>query len=210
MHEITDEGLLLIISGPSGSGKGTVTKKLMPDDDFALSISMTTRPPRPEEVDGVDYIFCSKDEFEKTRDSGGLLEHATFSGHFYGTPVSYVQQKIAQGKTVVLEIEVVGALQVKEKYNDATLVFLMPPTFGELRQRLLTRGTEDEDEIDRRNRRAKDEMQELPKYDYLVINDDIDKALEDIRLIVNAEKMKPARSSCKIEYFYGNNGKNGT
>ena len=201
-----NDGLLLIISGPSGSGKGTVTKKLVPCDGFALSVSLTTRKMRPGEVDGQDYIFCSEEEFFRARDEGELLEHATFSGHFYGTPISYVKQKIAAGKTVVLEIEVVGALQVKEKYAEAVLVFLMPPTFGELRSRLMGRGTEDENEIERRIRRAHDEMLELSKYDYLVINDDIDRALADIHTIVAAEKSKPHRSKCKIEHFYGNNG----
>jgi guanylate kinase len=203
-----NEGLLLIISGPSGSGKGTVVKKLIPSDDFALSISMTTRAPRVGEVDGVDYIFCTESEFAEIREGNGFLEHATFSGNFYGTPVSYVKEQIAGGKTVVLEIEVVGALQVKEKYPDAVLIFLMPPTFDELRSRLLERGTESDDEIERRTRRARDEMEELQKYDYLVINDDIDEALDDIRKIVRAEKLKPWRSSCRIQHFYGNNETN--
>jgi guanylate kinase len=198
-----EEGLLLIISGPSGSGKGTVVKQLIPSDDFALSISMTTRQPREGEADGIDYIFCSEEEFHKIRDNDGFLEHATFSGNFYGTPVSYVKEQIAAGKTVVLEIEVVGALQVKEKYPEAILIFLMPPTFDDLRSRLLARGTESDDEIERRIRRAKDEMEELLKYDYLVINDDIGVALNEIRMIVHAEKLKPHRCRCKIQHFYG-------
>ena len=200
------EGMLLIISGPSGSGKGTVCKNLLPSEGFALSISMTTRTQRPGETHGVDYIFCDKEEFRAVRDADGLLEHATFSGNYYGTPVSYVNDQIRQGYTVVLEIDVVGALQVKEKYPEAILVFLMPPTFLELRHRLEMRGTEDEQEIDRRFRRAWDEVAELPKYDYLVINDAIDHAVDEINLIVAAEKLKPQRSNEKISHFHDNIG----
>ena len=199
-----EEGMLLIISGPSGSGKGSITKKLQPENGFAVSMSMTTRAPRPGEVDGRDYIFASVDEFKTLRDSGGFLEHAAFSGNFYGTPLSYVTQKIGEGRTVVLEIDVAGALQVKKIYPDAVLIFLMPPTFGELRARLEARGTEDEAEIDRRFRRAWEEVAVLPKYDYLVINDAIDRALEEINLIVAAEKLKPRRSADKIGHFHDN------
>ena len=200
---LTEKGLLLIISGPSGSGKGTVTKQLI-CGNFALSVSMTTRQPRSGEAHGVDYIFCTEEEFAQVRDADGFLEHATFSGHFYGTPRYYVDEQIAKGKTVVLEIEVVGALQVKEKYPEAVLIFLIPPSFDDLRHRLRGRGTECEDEIERRIRRAKEELDEVPKYDYLVINDNIEKAIENVRSIVRAEKCKPARQGSKIEQFLDN------
>ena len=196
--------MLLIISGPSGSGKGTVTKSLLPSEGFALSISMTTREKRPGETHGVDYIFCDEEEFRAVRDADGLLEHVTFSGNYYGTPVSYVNDQIRRGHTVVMEIDVVGALQVKAKYPEAVLIFLMPPTFSELRHRLEMRGTEDEYEIDRRFRRAWDEVAELPKYDYLVINDSVEHAVEEIKLIVAAEKLKPRRSNDKISHFHDN------
>ena len=198
------EGMLLIISGPSGSGKGTVTKKLSPDRSYALSVSMTTRNKRPGEIDGVDYIFCSKQEFRDVRDCGGFLEHAAFSNNYYGTPISYVNKMIAKGLIVVMEIDVVGALQVKSKYPEAILVFLMPPTFTELSCRLANRGTEDAQEINSRLRRAWDELRELEKYDYLVINNDIDNAVKEIDLIVDAERLRPKRSSEKIDHFMNN------
>lgn len=196
------DGLLLIISGPSGSGKGTITKKLLPKDGFSLSISMTTREQRKGEVNGIDYVFCSEEEFIKTKDEGGLLEHATFCGHYYGTPISYVENMMQRGSTVVLEIDVVGALQVKEKYKEAILLFLMPPTFAELKKRLIERGREDINEIERRFKHALEEVKMLEKYDYLVINDDIESAAREIKLIVNAEHLKPKRSFSKIKHFY--------
>jgi len=170
---------------------------------------MTTRAPRPGETQGIDYIFCTKDEFRAIRDADGLLEHAMYGSDYYGTPVSYVNDQISRGHNVVLEINVVGALQVKEIYPKAVLIFLMPPTFLDLRQRLEQRGTENEDEIERRYRRAWDEVAELPKYDYLVINDTIENAVDEINLIVAAEKLKPQRSNEKISHFHDNTG-NGT
>ncbi|MCL2573348.1 MAG: guanylate kinase [Defluviitaleaceae bacterium] len=201
---LLQDGILLIISGPSGSGKGTVCKNLQPTEGFALSISMTTRTQRPGEVHGIDYIFCDKDQFRAVRDADGLLEHAMYGNNYYGTPVSYVNDQMRNGHTVVLEINVVGALQVKEKYPEAILIFLMPPTFSDLRHRLELRGTEDEAEIDRRFRRAWDEVAELPKYDYLVINDSVENAVNEIKLIVASEKLKPHRSNEKISHFHDN------
>lgn len=201
--ELTNDGLLIIISGPSGSGKGTITKNLRNKEGYALSISMTTREQRKGEVNGEDYIFCNEDEFIKTRDSGGFLEHATFCGNYYGTPISYVRGKMEQMQTVVLEIDVVGALQVKEKFPTAPLIFLMPPTLEELRKRLISRGREDLDEIRRRLNHALKEIDMMDKYDYLIINEDIETACKEIGLIVAAERLRPIRSKGRIEGFFG-------
>ena len=196
-----NEGLLLIISGPSGSGKDTLIDKLRADNKYAISISMTTREQRGNEVDGVDYIFCDEEEFKRVRDEGGLLEHATFVGHYYGTPASYVYGKMNEGKTVLLEIDVVGALQVQEKFPEAILIFIIPPTFEELRSRLISRGREGIDEINRRTKRALEEVDMLYKYNYLVINDDLEHAVKEINLIVDAENLKPKRSKKKVDDF---------
>ena len=197
------KGVLIIISGPSGSGKGTVVKALPNNKDYALSISVTTRTPREGERDEVDYFFRTQEAFERMRDNDELLEHASFVGNFYGTPRFYVEQKINEGKTVVLEIEVNGALQVKEKYPDSVLIFLMPPSLNELKNRLIGRGTEDMDTIERRFKRAQDEITLIDQYDYLVVNDEVQNAVDKINLIVTAEQMKPKRSLHIINTFKG-------
>lgn len=188
------EGILMIVSGPSGSGKGTVVKEVVKEDNYALSISVTTRRPRPGENEGEHYFFKTKDEFKKLIEEDKLLEWARFCDNYYGTPLHYVQQQMKEGKNVILEIEVDGALQVKGKYPDAVLIFLMPPTIEELRQRLDRRGTESPEIIERRIRRAETELDLLSKYDYVVINDDINEAKEDILKIVDAEKMSVKRN----------------
>ncbi|MBR1737917.1 MAG: guanylate kinase, partial [Firmicutes bacterium] len=189
-----NKGLLLIVSGPSGAGKGTVVSELVKDTDFALSISATTRKPREGEKDGIHYFFKSEDEFKKMAENGDLLEHACFCGNYYGTPKSYVEKKLEEGKNVILEIEVQGALQVKEKFNDALLIFLAPPNIGELEKRLRNRGTETEEKIQARLARAREEFALTDKYDYIVINEVVDKAAEDIKLITDAEKMRASRN----------------
>jgi len=195
--------MLVIISGPSGSGKGTVVKRLDPDRGYALSVSMTTRDPRPGEQNGRDYFFVPEDEFIATRDANGLLEHAVFVGNLYGTPRKYVEDEISRGKIVVLEIEVEGALQIREKFPDAVLIFLMPPDIGELGRRLFNRRTEDKMTIEQRLNRAKNEIKYISRYDYVVLNDEVDWAVERINTIVSAEFLKPHRNPGLIEDFKG-------
>ncbi len=188
------KGILLIISGPSGSGKGTIVERLVKDNGYSVSVSATTRSPRPNEKHGVHYFFSTTEDFEKMIENGELLEHARFCDNYYGTPKKYVEEQLESGKNVILEIEVQGALQVKEKYGDAVLIFTMPPTLAELRRRLENRGTEDRATIDKRIKRAKEELEFLPRYDYLVINDTVEQAVRDIDCIVNAERMKCSRN----------------
>ena len=196
-------GMLVIISGPSGSGKGTVVKKLSPENNFALSVSMTTRKPRAGEVDGVDYFFCTPEEFVKIRDEDGLLEHAQFCGNYYGTPRFYVERQIKENKFVVLEIDVNGALQVKEKFDNCVLIFLVPPTMEELKNRLINRNTETMDTIEDRLYRAREEVKLINKYDYLIINEDVDRAVEQINMIVQTENLRPKRNTDTIKKLNG-------
>ncbi|MDR2939387.1 MAG: guanylate kinase [Clostridiales bacterium] len=193
-------GMLIIISGPSGSGKGTVVNNLKDADiEYALSISLTTRKKRPGEVNGVDYFFCTESEFKSKRDQNELLEHAVFCNNLYGTPRAYVEEQIELGKAVILEIEVNGALQVKEKFSEAVLVFLIPPTFEELANRLTTRNTESRETIKDRLRRARDEIRLIDKYDYLVLNDEVGLAVDRINCIVKSEFLKPCRNKVLID-----------
>jgi len=192
-------GLLVVISGPSGAGKGTVVKAL--PESYALSISMTTRSPRPGETHGKEYFFATKDEFAKMQAEDGFLESAEYVGNFYGTPRKYVEEQIAAGKIVLLEIEVVGALQVKEKLPEAVLVFIVPPTLAELERRLVGRQTEDAAVVESRLRKAVEELGLVSTYDYLVVNDNIPDAVEKIKTIVLAEQLKPSRSKAVVDGF---------
>ena len=196
------KGMLVIISGPSGSGKGTVVKRLDAALNYALSISLTTRPPREDEVDGRDYFFCTTEEFTAKRDAGELLEHASFCGNFYGTPRTYVEEQIDNGKAVVLEIDVNGALQVRDKFPEAVLIFLIPPTMQELERRLISRNTEDKETVEDRMRRAHEEIQLIEKYNYLVINDEVEDAVYGINTIINAESLRPFRNAAISELFF--------
>ncbi|WP_042350434.1 guanylate kinase [Bacillus massiliigorillae] len=183
-----DKGLLIVLSGPSGVGKGTVRKELFKQEDLAFqySISMTTRKPREGEVDGVDYFFKSRDEFEELIKQGKLLEYAEFVGNYYGTPVDYVRQTIADGKDVFLEIEVQGARQIREKFPEALFIFLAPPSLSELESRIIGRGTESEDVIANRLKTAKEEIEMMDLYDYVVENDTVESACDKIKAIVVA------------------------
>ncbi|AMO84628.1 guanylate kinase [Solibacillus kalamii] len=188
-------GLLIVLSGPSGVGKGTVRKELFsqPDTNYEYSISMTTRNPREGEEDGVDYFFRTREEFESLIEQGGLLEHAEFVGNYYGTPLAYVHETLEAGRDVFLEIEVQGAAQIREKAPDALFIFLAPPSITELEQRLVGRGTETEDVIARRIATAREEVEMMSLYDYVVENDQVQNACDKINAIIVAEHCRRER-----------------
>ncbi len=187
-------GMLLIISGPSGTGKGTLVKRLMENDpSIAFSCSVTTRGPRPGEIDGVHYRFVSDAEYDRMLAEDAFLEHATVHGHRYGTPRDQVDRNLAQGKNVLLDIDPQGAIAVMEKSQDYVSIFILPPSFSALRVRLHTRNTDDPVEIERRLRNARKEVLNIGKYQYAVINDDFELAVSQLRCIVNAEKQRTIR-----------------
>ena len=192
---MTKKGLLLVVSGPSGVGKGTICKEYLGKyDDCALSVSATTRSPRDGEVDGVSYFFLSHDEFRKKIDEGGFLEHAVFCDNYYGTPKDAVMEKLEEGKNVILEIEVQGALQVRSHYPEAVFVFVIPPSVEILEERLRGRGTETEEVIKQRLERAKAEFKYIDKYNYILVNDTVSEAVCRLHSIVEAEKCVMARN----------------
>ncbi len=185
---MSEQGLLVIFSGPSGSGKGTVLRSLLSGrGDITVSISATTRAPRPGERDGVDYFFRTQEDFERMIREEQLLEYARYSGNYYGTPASFIRSQRDQGRHVLLEIEVQGALQVMERCPDAVSVFLVPPSMQELEDRLRGRGTETEDAIRRRLEAAHREISQMGRYQYVVVNDQVEKAAEDLSSILRAE-----------------------
>ena len=190
------QGLLIVISGPSGVGKGTVRKALFerPDHNLDFSVSMTTRAPRAGEVDGSDYYFVSKEEFQNQINKGNFIEHAEFVGNYYGTPKDKVEEKLKTGHEVVLEIEVQGAMQVKEKMPDAVFIFIAPPSYKALETRLTTRGTEDQEVIKQRLAKAHRELKMANYYDYIVINDTVENAADKILAIIRAEHAKCERT----------------
>lgn len=180
-----NKGILMVVSGFSGSGKGTLMKKLLEHyDNYALSISMTTRKPREGERDGIEYFFVDKDTFEKKINDNMLIEHACYCENYYGTPREYVEQQLEAGKDVILEIEIQGALKIKEQYPDCLLLFVTPPNAQELRRRLVGRGTETMDVIEKRLARAVEESEGIEAYDYIVINDDLEECVAKIHSIV--------------------------
>ena len=192
---MTERGLLIVLSGPSGVGKGTVRQAIFEsgDNDFDYSISMTTRKKRIGEVEGVDYYFREREEFEQLIASGEMLEYAEYVGNYYGTPLSYVQKTLDQGKDVFLEIEVQGAQQVKEKVPDGVFIFLTPPDLAELRSRITGRGTDAPDIIDERMRIAREEIEMMALYDYAVVNDEVPLAVKRIKEIIASEHFRVER-----------------
>jgi len=190
------KGLILVISGPAGSGKGTVNAYLRKLDDFAFSVSRTTRDPRPGEVDGRDYHFLTNEEFDKYLEENDFLEHAEYCGNKYGTPAGFADTMIESGKNIILEIDVEGAMQVKEKRPDAILIMILPPSFNVQETRLRGRGTEKEDIIKKRLEIARVELSKIGHYDYIVFNPDNNSqaAANDILSIVRAEKCSRKRN----------------
>lgn len=188
---MTNKGLLIVVSGFSGAGKGTALKRLLEKyDNCALSISATTRDPRPGEKDGRDYFFKTVDEFELMIEKNQLIEHAKYVNNYYGTPKNYVDMQLELGNNVILEIEIQGALEVKAKFPDTVLMFMVPPSAQVLKSRLIKRGTEDMATINARLARAVEESQGVENYDYIVVNDNLEKCVDDINSIIVSEHCK--------------------
>ncbi len=191
---MTNKGILIVVSGFSGAGKGTVMRKLMENyDNYALSVSMTTRAPRNGECHGVEYFFATKEEFEKKIAEDKLIEYARYCDNYYGTPREYVEEQLAAGKDVILEIEIQGALKVKEKFPDCLLLFITPPNAAELERRLVGRGTETPEVIAKRLARASEESEGIEAYDYIVVNDDLEVCVKQLHNIVMNAHYAPDR-----------------
>lgn len=188
------DGILIVMSGFSGAGKGTLLKRLLNDyEDFAFSVSMTTRAAREGEVDGKDYFFVSKEKFEEAIENDGFYEHASYCGNYYGTPKAYVDEQLKNGKNVILDIEVQGAKQIKDKFPDTLMVFVTPPSISTLKERLIGRGTESPEVIEKRINRAREEINWIDNYEYIVINDDLDKAVKEMHDIIMAQRFERKR-----------------
>ena len=196
------EGILIVVSGFSGAGKGTIMKALLERyDNYALSISATTRNPRPGEEEGKAYFFKTTEEFEKMIAKDDLIEYAMYVGNYYGTPKAYVEEQLRAGKDVILEIEIQGALKVKEKFPNALLLFVTPPSAEELRKRLEGRGTETQEVIDGRMKRAIEEAEYMDQYDYLVVNDELDVCVEEMHHLIQGEHERCFRNQTFIEHM---------
>ncbi|KRM79690.1 gmk protein [Lapidilactobacillus dextrinicus DSM 20335] len=199
--------MLIVLSGPSGVGKGTVRQAMVNKygQQFKYSISMTTRKPRPGEVDGVDYYFVSKAEFEEEIANGGMLEYAQYVDNYYGTPLKYVNQTLESGQDVLLEIEVNGAMQVRSKVSDGVFIFLAPPDLHELQDRIVKRGTDDTATIKKRMLQARQEINLMTNYDYVVVNDQVDSAVNRIEQIIASEHLRVARVLSTYQKMLGDN-----
>lgn len=188
-------GVLIVVSGFSGSGKGTLMKELLNRyDNYALSVSATTRAPRPGEEEGREYFFKTTEEFEKMIAKDELIEYARYVDNYYGTPRTYVEEQFAAGKDVILEIEIQGALKIREKFPDAVLLFVMPPSAKVLKERLIGRGTEDAEVIDSRMKRACEEAEGIENYDYLIINDRLEDCVRELHCILQGEHRRISRN----------------
>ncbi len=199
-----EKGLLVVVSGPAGSGKGTVNQKLLESHGFVFSVSATTRAPRKGEVDGVNYHYITREDFEERIKRGELLEYTQYCGNYYGTLRSESEAVLADRKNLLLEIEVEGAMNIKRQFPEAVLIMLLPPSYRVLEERLRGRGTETEEVIARRMARAKEELEYLPNYDYVVYNREngIDRAVEEIKAIITAEKCAVRRNRDAKEKFF--------
>lgn len=194
------QGTLVVVSGFAGTGKGTVMKELLKRyDSYALSISATTRSPRQGEVDGREYFFKTTEEFEQMIAEGEFVEHACYVGNYYGTPKKYVKDQLAAGKNVILEIEIQGALNIRKQFPEALLLFIAPPSADVLKDRLVGRGTETADVIEKRLARAVEESQGIENYDYLVVNDDLDECVENVHQMIQSAGWKMSRRMADVE-----------
>ena len=197
---MNEKGILLVVSGFAGSGKGTIMNELLAKyDNYALSVSATTREPREGEVEGVHYFFKTKEEFEKMIENGELLEHANYVGNYYGTPKAYVEEQLSAGKDVILEIEVQGGLNVRRIYPDAMLVFVLPPNVKEIKNRLIKRGTESDEMIRKRMERGSEEAQIINQYDYLMVNDDLEECVKRLHYTVQSARCAVKRNLDFVE-----------
>lgn len=202
MEKVEHAGKLFIISGPSGTGKGTICKRLVEDTKVEISVSMTTRQPRPGEEEGVSYYFTTKEDFLKEVQAGGLLEYAEVYGNYYGTPKARVIEKLEQGIDVVLEIDIQGALNVKEVYPNGIFIFILPPSMAELRKRITGRGSETEEAINLRLSETLKEVSYIDKYDYCVVNGELEEAVARVKAIVTAEHSRVSKSIYKLIEMY--------
>lgn len=199
---MTQKGLLIVICGPSGVGKGTLLTRVIEEcGTIRFSVSATTREPREGERDGEDYFFVTREKFEKMIENEELVEWVEYVGNYYGTPGKFIETSLSQGTDIILDIEVEGAHNIKKKYQDSVLIFILPPSLEELRNRIETRGSETDDMIEKRMKRAKWEMTFVSDYDYVVVNDSIDEAIKEIKSIIMSEKLKVERNSELIKKF---------